>query len=318
MKHAHHMQSLQSAVPHHYITYIQHMRAPWTCPCIKSQLGGLHACRARYEQLVLAMYADGLSSILEDVKQKLDLNLEDIRTRYAAFVSCIFDHLSDKKVNVNKLRIYLIGLPAMECNSNGEEFLLFSGIKDKLMKAVTIANIFEVLHKYGSFINYDVFQCILDHHNILPADDYEANILNYSEHLKSYLDNHTLSEFIELNPRLKKFDDPSKKLILKFDITLPTSVTKVVDLKKRIAKICKLQLSALRLVSIEKGCVLVMFLIPPFVPDLTSEQIQEMKTLPVLSLKCGDQIFHFKGSPTDAGKCYEVLCCTQEHVAKQL
>ena len=252
------------------------------------------------------MYADGL---FEDVKQKLDLNLEDIRKRYAAFVSCIFDHLCDKKVSVKKLRMYLIGLPAMEYNSNGEEFNLFSGVKDKLMKAVTIEKIFEVLQEYGSFMNYDVFQCILDHYNIIPANGYEANVLNYSEHLKSYFDKHTLSEFIELNPRLEKINDPSKKLILKFNITLPTRVTKVVDLKKPIAKICKLQLSALRLVSIEKGCVLVTFLIPPFVPDLTLEQIQELQTLPVLSLKCGDQIFHFKGSPTDAGKCYEVLCC---------
>lgn len=40
---------------------------------------------------------------------------------------------------------------------------------------------------------------------------------------------------------------------------------------------------------------MVTFLIPPFVSDLTPEQIQEFQTLSVLWLCCGYQVFDFKG-----------------------
>lgn len=62
------------------------------------------------------------------------------------------------------------------------------------------------------------------HSGPLPANDDEADALNYSEHLKAWLGKHKLSE-------LEKISDSSKKLILKFDIALPTSATKVFDLK---------------------------------------------------------------------------------------
>lgn len=234
------------------------------------------------------------------MKQQLEFNLQAIRKRYASFVSCIFNFVYDRDVSVEKMRIYLLGLPALECEDHSEKSKLLFGIKHLLMEAVTLSNIFEVLLEgCGSFLNYEIFQSIMDHYNVSPASDKEADALNYSEHLKAYLDIHKLSEFIELNPRLEKITDSSKKLILKFDITLPTSVTKVFDIKKVVAKILHLRSLALRLVGIEEGCVLVTFLIPPFVPDLTSEQIQEFQTLSVSWLKCGDQEFDFRGRPQD-------------------
>lgn len=81
---------------------------------------------------------DGLPldpEILEDVKQQLEFNLDDIKKRYASFVSCIFNHIYDKEVNMEKLRIYLLGLPAMECSGHSEKFKLLSGVKHQLMKA---------------------------------------------------------------------------------------------------------------------------------------------------------------------------------------
>jgi hypothetical protein len=51
----------------------------------------------------------------------------------------------------------------------------------------------------------------------------------------------------------------------------------------------------LRLVGIAEGCVLVTFLIPPCVAQLTREQIQEIQSLSVLWFQLGDQVFDLRG-----------------------
>ncbi len=230
--------------------------------------------------------------VREDVEQQLELNLEAIRKRYALFVSHLFDSITAKGVSVESLRIYLLGLPALECDDDDENHKLLSGARVQLKKAATLKEIFIALHDCGSFLNYDVFQCILNKYEI--TDESNSEVLKYSEHLKAYLDQHKLSEFIKLNPSLETVMDPSKKkLILKFDIALPMRVTKVLDLKKAVAKILGLRTPALRLVGIEEGCVVVTFLIPAFVADLTPGQLKDFNALPVLHLSCGDQVVVF-------------------------
>ena len=235
--------------------------------------------------------------VRENVKQELEYNLEVIRKQYASFVSCLHDSVVEMDISVESLCVYLMGLPALECDDDMEEHKLLYNIKDKLKEAGTVTKIFEVLlEDFGSFLNYDIFQSILDRYKISATD---SDMLNYSEKLKAFLGKHKLSEFIKLNPRLKTISDPSKELILKFNIALPSRITKVLNLKKAIAKVLRLRTPALRLVGIDEGCVLVSFLIPPFVPDLTQEQIEEFRALSVLSIECGDHTVDLRSTPGD-------------------
>jgi hypothetical protein len=228
--------------------------------------------------------------IRENLQQELEFNLDVIRKQYALFVSHIHDALVDIEVSVESLCTYLVRLPALEYDDGKDEHKLLYGISDQLEKADTVTKIFGVLHDYTSFLNYDVYQCILDRYSTeLPNTDLDA--FKYSEKLEAYLHKHKLSEFVELNRGLEKITDSSKKLILKFDIALPSKVTKVLHLKKAIAKVLRLKTPALRLVGIEEGCVLVTFLIPFYPASLSPEQIQELWTLSVLRFQCGDQVF---------------------------
>lgn len=237
--------------------------------------------------------------VREDVEQQLELNLEAIRRRYALFVSSLCQSVIQKGITVEDFRLYLLNLPALECDDDNEKHKLLSGVKAKIWDASTIHNIFSLLSlECASFLNYDIFQSILDDYKI-PVQNSDA--LKYPEHLKAYLHKHKLSEFVEINPRLEKFTgDDSKRLILKFKITLPSRVTRVLDLKKTIAKILRLKPSALQLVGIEEGCVIVTFLIPSFLANFTAEQIQEFQASSVLWFKCGDQEFHFRESSQDS------------------
>lgn len=230
--------------------------------------------------------------VREDVEQQLELDLEAIQQRYALFVSSLCRSVIQKGITVQDLCLYLMNLPALECNYDDKKHKLLSGVKAKLQETTTIHGIFTLLSlECASFLNYGVFQSILDDHDIVQNSD----ALRYSKHLKDYLDMHKISEFLEINPRLEKFtNDASKKLILKFNIALSSRVTRVLDLKRTIAKILRLLPSALQLVGIEEGCLIVTFLIPSFASDFTPEQIREFQALSsVLWLKCGDQEFHF-------------------------
>ena len=239
--------------------------------------------------------------VREDVEMQLELNLEEIQQRYALFVFSLCQSVIQKGMTVKDLSLYLMNLPALECNDDKEKHKLLAGVKAKLQDASTIHEIFSLLsQECASFLNYGVFQSILDDHKISTGNSDE---LNYSKHLKDYLERHRISEFVELNPKLEKFNsNASKKLILKFNISLSSRVTRVFNLKKAVAKILRLKPSALQLVGVEEGCVVVTFLIPSFVTMLITEQVQEFKELPVLWLKCGDQEFHFEekfSSPDD-------------------
>lgn len=67
----------------------------------------------------------------------------------------------DKGVSVEKLCIYLLGLPALESDDDNEKHKLLSGVKTQLKEAVTVGNIFEVLLEgCGSFLNYGQLQIV--------------------------------------------------------------------------------------------------------------------------------------------------------------
>ena len=245
---------------------------------------------------------DSLDPVVrEDVEQLLAWNLEEIRKRYGDFVSFIHDSLMEKDITVESFRVFLMSRPALESDDNDEQHKLLVCIREKLKQAPTVNKLFEVLMEdYGSFINYEIFQNILDKYKI--KDEHNTGVLNYPEHLKAYFDKHKLSEFLQINRGLEKITDPSKELILKFNIKLSERVTKVLALKKSIAKILKLKSSALRLVGIKEGCIIVTFLIPDFLADPTPMQIQEFKRLPVMWLCCGDHGFLFEVSSSSLGK----------------
>ena len=106
----------------------------------------------------------------------------------------------------------------------------------------------------------------------------------------------------------------SKELILKYDIENTCRLAKIDTLKKFIAKIMDdLNPSALQIVDIEDGCVILTFLIPASVADaiftptkvFTQQQEEEFQSASILWLKCNGQPFFFgredhAGSP---GNC---------------
>ena len=206
--------------------------------------------------------------------------------------------LIEKAVSPEGLRSYLLSLPATNRSYEGQNLTLLSNKEAELQKCDSVTDIFNFLTtKCASFLNYDIFQFILKRYNI--SDDQEN--LQYPEHIKAYIKKHKISEFAKINPLLKS-KNGSKKLTLKYDVENICSLAKVDDLKNFIAEIMDLIPSALEIVDIKDGCVIITFLISAsiadalFTPDtvLTPQQEEELRSASVQWLKCNGCSFYFE------------------------
>ena len=226
-----------------------------------------------------------------DLKQQLQNNCDKIRKRYASFVSDICKLLIYKKVSIEELQTFLSRLPALE---DSDDF------KSLSREAVTIHAMIDLIgDKFASFLYYDIFQSILDKY----CSDAEkcSDVLKYSVHLKDYINQHSIEEFILINPTLKKFISDSKEVHLKIDIKKTSKIAEVVEFERTIANILDIKQSMLHLYKIEDGCIILTFHIPTAVAEkvfnagLTEKQIKRLQHSPVLWLKCGD----YKINPTE-------------------
>ena len=234
--------------------------------------------------------------VYADLKLQLELNLEKIMYQYGSYVHCVRTSIIQKGVSAGELCAYLLALPAFD--SIKLKLSLLSDIRAELEKATTINGIFNVLNSnYASFINYKIFQRIADDFDI----DQDQEKMKYPEYLDAYIKMHKISEFEDINPMLKKVESGSKKMVLKFDIELTRALAKLQDLTSAVAKLLGLRPSALRLLHIEEGCVVMTLLIPAPVADFifsrdnafATGEVKEFQALSILWLECNGHKYEF-------------------------
>ena len=233
---------------------------------------------------------------MEDLELQLEINIEQIKNRYASFVLCVQRSIKEKGVNTAELCNYLMNLSAFR---NDKKPILLSELEQDLERAKDIDEIFKILcKKYASFLNFGIFQSIVKAYGIDRARDN----MNYAEHLQDYITKHKVSEFVKINPLLETFANEAEKITIKLDIDVTCSLARIVDLKKSVAKILGLRKSALRILDVKEGCVKVTLIIPTPVADVifnsdrnfTTEEITQFQGLSIIWLECNGQIFYFR------------------------
>lgn len=227
------------------------------------------------------------------------MNLERIQFQYADYVSCIRESLHEKGTSAEDLRAHLLNLPAFRFNHDSKKLKLLSGRTVKFKNASTINEVFEILSlECCSFLDFGIFQSIIRHYRLDKGEEE----FKYPEYVREYVKLHNIKEFVFLNPDLsQKTSDDSEILYLKFDISLTTKLSKVMDLKVAIAKILQLRASTLQLIDIKEDCVVVTYYIPAniaaaiFISDeiFTEHQIEEFRGLSVLWMKFKNYMFSF-------------------------
>ena len=168
-----------------------------------------------------------------------------IMSKYSRYVIYIRQALEKKGISIQDLRSDLLTMPATNIKVN----LLSALMADhELKKATTLYEIFDLLEiKYTSFLNYEIFQFILEKYEI----NYGEEVLKYPEHLKAYLMTHE----VVLSNTTQKNVDPGllRNLVLQIDIILTSKFAclRVEALKTSIAEILCIKPSALHLQDIQ-------------------------------------------------------------------
>lgn len=234
--------------------------------------------------------------VLEDLEQQFENNLTEIKNCYASFTCHLCKSIQDKGVSVDKFRSYLLTLSAFK---DKPQCRVLSNIQDKLENAKTIEKIFSYVTEWATFLDDDIFQLIVEVYKI------DCRSIDYSMHLWNYLRKHKISDFAKINPKLRDVEDCSV-LTLKMNIERVRDITNVIDLKRKVATILGMRASALRLMDIQEGCILVTFLVPALVPDvlfgdgreLTITQLKQLQDLSIQWMKCGEHMIKIRKDST--------------------
>ena len=234
--------------------------------------------------------------------------MKELIYRYASHVKRILTAIELYGVTHERLASYLLSISAFQTHPGRDDLMLFSNLKEEFESADALSRIFITLSiEYASFLNPDIFQSFVHQFQL---EGYEEK-LDYMDYYWPYVHRHKLSEFMEVNPLSAEGSDKSKKLIVKFDISLGTTLGRLLELRAGLAGVLGLKPITIRLKLIEEGCVIVSFLIPAPVADFLfnkdtkfgPKKIEEFRSLFILLIKCNDLIFDFRVKVP--GKCPE-------------
>ena len=236
-----------------------------------------------------------------NLKQQLGFNLRKIIDQHASYVKCIRKCLKDKRVTAEQLCTDLLYLPAIYPHAERKPSLLCDSRTD-LEKAATIDGIFIVLSKTCSFHDCHIFQWIVREYGL----DQGQEELKYPKYLKAYMESHKVSEFIQINPLLKKFADSSNPLTFKFDIESTCTLADLDKLKLSVTNILGLKEAALHLLDIDEGCITVTYHISPSIAGaiFTSDKkfttkLKEFQALSVKWMEYGGHTYTFEDNKSD-------------------
>ncbi len=215
------------------------------------------------------------SNSTEDEKMQLDNDLESIQE---AFIDLQRHTKESLKRNQTKPQDIAVFFPSKRAVDNNEEFLQY--YSDDLNKAESIDDIFQVMRKFTSFVDYHILERIIAKHGE-PKD--EENLTKYTERLKHFLETWKVKPLV-----VNESTEHQTKLNFKLDIN---SLKWYKYLKGAIAKFFKVDVCEVVLVAIKPGCVELVFALPTIAVDrLPSLNLSEIAdwTPTVLGVKVLD------------------------------
>ena len=209
-------------------------------------------------------------SYYEDLRQRIHVDVNGLRYKFATLLSTVRQKIKDHK----ELAAHVIGM-----------YILSPRDEDMVKQAVCTIDIFFVLSKYWSLVDYANLENITQNENV--CGNVEKEMEAYSIELKRFCERRVS----EVPPDvLKKFNNDQEgmeKLVVTLDLNDPP-LNHIKHLKEKIANILCERASNLLLYDIGKGSILVTFLMMGksiFVKlPLTAEQIASFKKECIVAL----------------------------------
>ena len=189
----------------------------------------------------------------EDLEDRLQFETREIKLHFAKFTLNVKRSLEYLEIPLETIKLSILSLGAFTDNLGVK--VLDEEDKREIKAAKTLSEVFIILQNYISFFNYHIIEHIIDQHG--AARDHD-----WLEEYRQKFSNFCKRNIFEV-PRhvfASKSRKTAKVLALKCTEGVST-MEGVVKITGDVARIFSLQVSALQLCSIKKGCVELHFLL---------------------------------------------------------
>ena len=124
-------------------------------------------CYAEYGPSSVPNLSDLDPEVRESLQIQLDLNWMEIQKHFALFTSFIHDKVVDHAdVTVRNLCYLLLQLPALVRDSHTKNSNPFYSATAELEKATTVEQLFRLLIRHTTFLDYEIYVTIAEKYGI--------------------------------------------------------------------------------------------------------------------------------------------------------
>ena len=235
----------------------------FTCPCGQCSLESYLKDRCpRSHQSFPYLDVDNLK---KKQKERLILILSDdiklVKKEFAEMLEKVCESLQLKEVKPKKLANRVLFFTPE---------LLSEHHQKKLVKSKYIDDSFRILRKYMSFFNYELLKHIIDW-PLCPKENHE-HLKKYREILSKFCRKRVFQVPCNAYSDVKESDTEQKEFVvlitedeMKSNLIYDTDVATIMEAKKEIAGLLKLDPIQLQLHTIDRGCLILVFSIPNYI-----------------------------------------------------
>ena len=247
------------------------------------------------------------SEVLGDLRQRLEHKLRQILIQFHDYKLYIQKYLEVKPVDIVDFCDSIRGIPVYDCS--GTKFTLVSS--QLLTNVQDYSKVFDTLGKFTSFLNYDLFEYVIEKYKIERKE-----ALEYPDHLDKYINGIKITEFNIIKPIETNITDETKQLIIIMPCNSTCHLANVRNLRKHVANVMNLDRSGVLIYDIGVGSVVVTFLIPTSVAEFiftedhyfTPQLVKCFESLHIQQLKCNGRIYHFRSHVSGMSYVHMSMC----------
>ena len=237
----------------------------------------------------------------EELKAMLDDDVREMKYQFGCLVTKTRDSV-EKRIPVRNFAGSILELGAYDPAPEGRDRSLLDEHREEIIGAQSVVEIFIILSAYWNYLTYEILEYTIE---LYGTDEDKKRLKSYNEKLQNFCQRRIFElpslpsgsgngTGSALSPWQKKF---SVKLNVREDITCKD----LLRIRRRIAKILRVNLAALSINDVNPGCVQLTFLIPKFIAQgifpLSNKQTSALsRDALVIRLECGEYIFEVRSS----------------------
>lgn len=227
----------------------------------------------------------------EETQAKLYHDEKCIEHKFGSLVTTTCRSVQER-VPVDLFRVSILSLQTYEPAPGVRNRSLLGDHTGEIKLAKSVADIFAIVTPYMNYLSFDLLKYIIEQHGTdddhVKLEDYEKNLLEFFKQ--------RIFELPILESNLKNTSSKQAKVAVKLNMCEGIAGEELLQIKAKIAKILHVNIAALVLCRVNKGCVQLTFLIPKFVSQkifpLSWEQRSALyKDASVIRLECGPYAF---------------------------